>query len=373
MPYALMMVAMLVAGCGESKTSSKETGANEVLTANTSVDPAGAGAMDTVVARVEKGDGLVVEVLQEGTGRMVQPGDTVTLDCKITYVPTAAKEEKKGEGKDAKDGKSSAKKPGAKKSSDKKADAGKTEETKPAASGSSDDAKKDVEPKDDPAKKDAGADDKKEGEKQDAAKKAGESKDTEKKDTEKKDTEQKDAEKKDAETKDTDKTDAESKDIAKSDSAKQEGDKKDEAKGEAEKTDTAKPSGDKKDGDRKDGEKKDAEKQDPAKKEGESLDATKSGSDTAKPAEAKPAEPLAPVVVFNSKSLITPFQVQLSSSSKTKVVPGLALALEGLKVGTRARITVPAALAYGKEGSKSAGIPGDTPLEIEVLVKEARG
>lgn len=99
---------------------------------------------------------------------------------------------------------------------------------------------------------------------------------------------------------------------------------------------------------------------------------TEAKPEDAKAAEAKPAEPLKPVVVASTKSLLTPFTVKLSENSKPKLMPGLVRGVEGLKVGSRALIRVPAALAYGKDGNKSAGIPPETTVEIEVFVKDAR-
>ena len=51
---------------------------------------------------------------------------------------------------------------------------------------------------------------------------------------------------------------------------------------------------------------------------------------------------------------------------------GLARGLEGLKAGSKATITVPPALAYGKAGLPGAGIPANATLVFEVQVSGVR-
>jgi FKBP-type peptidyl-prolyl cis-trans isomerase len=68
----------------------------------------------------------------------------------------------------------------------------------------------------------------------------------------------------------------------------------------------------------------------------------------------------------------TPCRVTLGASNGPRVVPGLARGLEGLRAGARATITVPPALAYGKAGLPSSGIPADATLVFEVEVSGVR-
>ena len=75
----------------------------------------------------------------------------------------------------------------------------------------------------------------------------------------------------------------------------------------------------------------------------------------------------------STKGWTTPFTCKLGSDAKPSLVPGFVRGLEGLKVGTRARITVPPDLAYGKQGNASSGIPAETAIQIEVVVKGVRG
>jgi peptidylprolyl isomerase len=54
------------------------------------------------------------------------------------------------------------------------------------------------------------------------------------------------------------------------------------------------------------------------------------------------------------------------------VLPGLSRGLLGLSAGTRARIEVPPALAYGEKGSQASGIPADATLVFDVEVLGVR-
>lgn len=54
------------------------------------------------------------------------------------------------------------------------------------------------------------------------------------------------------------------------------------------------------------------------------------------------------------------------------VLPGLSRGIDGLSVGSRARIEVPSALAYGSTGSPPAGIPADATLVFDVEILGVR-
>ena len=54
------------------------------------------------------------------------------------------------------------------------------------------------------------------------------------------------------------------------------------------------------------------------------------------------------------------------------VLPGLSRGIEGLRVGSKARIEVPCALGYGKDGCAASGVPPDASLVFEVEVLGAR-
>ena len=64
-----------------------------------------------------------------------------------------------------------------------------------------------------------------------------------------------------------------------------------------------------------------------------------------------------------------PCRAKLGPTGDPPLIAGLVRGLTGLTVGTKARIEVPPALAYGREGLPAAGIPADASLmfEIEVL------
>jgi len=74
----------------------------------------------------------------------------------------------------------------------------------------------------------------------------------------------------------------------------------------------------------------------------------------------------------STKSWTTPCRVTLGAANGPRVVSGLARGLEGLRAGAKATITVPPALAYGKEGLPSSGIPADATLVFEVEVSGVR-
>jgi FKBP-type peptidyl-prolyl cis-trans isomerase len=63
-----------------------------------------------------------------------------------------------------------------------------------------------------------------------------------------------------------------------------------------------------------------------------------------------------------------PCTAKLDTTGHPPLIAGLVRGLIGLTIGTKARIEVPAELAYGKEGLPSAGIPADAALVFDVEV-----
>lgn len=61
-------------------------------------------------------------------------------------------------------------------------------------------------------------------------------------------------------------------------------------------------------------------------------------------------------------------RVKLGPTGDPPLIAGLVRGLTGLTVGTKARIEVPPALAYGREGLPAAGIPADASLVFEVEI-----
>ena len=55
-----------------------------------------------------------------------------------------------------------------------------------------------------------------------------------------------------------------------------------------------------------------------------------------------------------------------------KVLAGLSRGIEGLSSGSKARIVVPPALAYGPAGSPTSGIPADATLWFDVEILRVR-
>ncbi len=88
------------------------------------------------------------------------------------------------------------------------------------------------------------------------------------------------------------------------------------------------------------------------------------------PAPEPLAAPLEPVVVLSTKNLGTPIRARVGASST--LVPGLSRALVGLRQGTIAEITLPAESAYGADGLPSAGIPPATPLLATIEIREVK-
>jgi FKBP-type peptidyl-prolyl cis-trans isomerase len=65
----------------------------------------------------------------------------------------------------------------------------------------------------------------------------------------------------------------------------------------------------------------------------------------------------------------SPLRVRIGDPS---VLPGLSRGIDGLSVGSKARIEVPPALAYGASGSPSAGIPAEATLVFDVEILGVR-
>jgi len=65
----------------------------------------------------------------------------------------------------------------------------------------------------------------------------------------------------------------------------------------------------------------------------------------------------------------SPLRVRIGDPS---VLSGLSRGIDGLSVGSKARIEVPPALAYGASGSPPAGIPSDATLVFDVEILGVR-
>jgi FKBP-type peptidyl-prolyl cis-trans isomerase len=74
-------------------------------------------------------------------------------------------------------------------------------------------------------------------------------------------------------------------------------------------------------------------------------------------------------VIASTRDWSVPFRVRLGEKG---VLPGLARALEGLRAGTMARIEIPPALAYGKDGIPGSSVPPDETLVFEVEILGVR-
>jgi len=66
-----------------------------------------------------------------------------------------------------------------------------------------------------------------------------------------------------------------------------------------------------------------------------------------------------------------PFRLTLDG--RTTYIQGLHRAIPGLRVGTTARVQVPAELAYGERGSPASGIAPNEPLVLELQIVGVRG
>ena len=65
----------------------------------------------------------------------------------------------------------------------------------------------------------------------------------------------------------------------------------------------------------------------------------------------------------------TPLRVRIGDPA---VLPGLSRGIDGLSVGSKARIEVPPALGYGASGSPPTGIPADATLVFDVEILGVR-
>ncbi len=106
----------------------------------------------------------------------------------------------------------------------------------------------------------------------------------------------------------------------------------------------------------------------------ESAAATEGGAVTAEPPGAPPeptlAPPLEPVVLMSTKSAGTPLRVVVGKSGA--LLPGLSRALIGLRQGSIVEITLSPEAAYGAAGLPSAGVPPGTPLFATVEIREVK-
>jgi FKBP-type peptidyl-prolyl cis-trans isomerase FkpA len=71
------------------------------------------------------------------------------------------------------------------------------------------------------------------------------------------------------------------------------------------------------------------------------------------------------VVFGSSESSGIPLSIRLQ---RDHAILGLVRGLDGLRVGTRASLHIPSALAYGEAGLESSGIPANADLLYEVHV-----
>lgn len=73
--------------------------------------------------------------------------------------------------------------------------------------------------------------------------------------------------------------------------------------------------------------------------------------------------------IASTEGWAVPLRIRVGDAT---VLPGLSRGIEGLSVGSKARIEVPPALAYGSGGSPPAGIPADSTLWFDVEILEVR-
>lgn len=71
-----------------------------------------------------------------------------------------------------------------------------------------------------------------------------------------------------------------------------------------------------------------------------------------------------------TRGMLQPQKLVLDPKSPSRPIDGLLRALIGLPQGTRARVHVPPALAYGKDGLPSSAIPADASLVVDVEIVE---
>ena len=74
-------------------------------------------------------------------------------------------------------------------------------------------------------------------------------------------------------------------------------------------------------------------------------------------------------VIASTREWPAPFRMRLGEKG---VFPGLARAIEGLRTGSTARIEIPPALAYGKDGNPGSNVPADETLVFDVEVLSVR-
>ncbi|MBI5434109.1 MAG: FKBP-type peptidyl-prolyl cis-trans isomerase [Planctomycetes bacterium] len=67
-----------------------------------------------------------------------------------------------------------------------------------------------------------------------------------------------------------------------------------------------------------------------------------------------------------------PLELDLSGASGPKPIRGLALGLIGLKRGSKAKLTVPPALAWGEAGNPAGGVPEKSDVIYSVEILEVR-
>lgn len=73
--------------------------------------------------------------------------------------------------------------------------------------------------------------------------------------------------------------------------------------------------------------------------------------------------------IASTESWDSPLRVRVGDPA---VLPGLSRGIDGLSVGSKARIEVPPDLGYGASGSPPAGIPGDATLVFDVEILGVR-
>ena len=74
-------------------------------------------------------------------------------------------------------------------------------------------------------------------------------------------------------------------------------------------------------------------------------------------------------VVSSNEGSPVPMRMRLGEKG---MLPGLTRALEGLRAGTKARIEIPPALAYGKDGIPGSNVPPEETLVFDVEVLDVR-
>jgi FKBP-type peptidyl-prolyl cis-trans isomerase len=75
------------------------------------------------------------------------------------------------------------------------------------------------------------------------------------------------------------------------------------------------------------------------------------------------------VRIASTEGWSSPLRVRIGDPA---VLPGLSRGIDGLSVGSRARIEAPPALAYGTDVNPPAGIPSDATLVFDVEILGVR-